>query len=411
MTVRGSVLLVTPRWTRDGGVATHVVSSATELARRGLDVHVLAARLELEEEIEGVTLHRSPELFNANAPVQVRIGTAGSLRPDVIHSHQFEDPDVLAALGQQAPVAVSVHGYSACASGVHYFRPGHECTRAHGPGCLPNLTLRGCAHTRTPTAIPAAYRRAGRRLRALQASDLVISYSSVVDAHLEAAGLPRRARVPLFPTIPPHTAGGHDERRRVVFAGRIVAPKGVDVLIRCAREVAAEFLICGTGRQLEAMRRLASRTGVGERVRFAGWLGANDLATQLAEASVLAMPSRWPEPAGLVGLEAQAAGRPVVASDTGGVRDWLQDGVNGLYVTPGDPRALAQALNELLGDPARQQALGEAGRRIVSERYTPARHVEALLEAYGRAHENWSQRRGAPASSATGRPQAAGVRT
>jgi glycosyltransferase involved in cell wall biosynthesis len=81
-----------------------------------------------------------------------------------------------------------------------------------------------------------------------------------------------------------------------------------------------------------------------------------------------------------------------------------------MYVTPGDPHALARALNELLEDPARQGALGEAGRRIVSERYTPAHHVEALLEAYGRARQNFSQRHSAPASSAGGRPRAAGVR-
>ncbi len=406
-----SVLLVTPRWTRDGGVATHVVSSATELARRGLEVHVLAARLELSEEIDGVTLHRSPDLFNAGATPRTRIGSAGSLAPDVIHSHQFEDPEVLAALGARAPVAISVHGYSACASGVHYFRPGQECSRAHGPGCVPNLLLRGCAHTRNPAGIPSSYQRAARSLRALQVCDLAISYSSVVDAHLEAAGLARRARVPLFPTIPPQAAGGHAERRRVVFAGRVVAPKGIDVLIRCAPDVAADFVICGEGRQLEAMRSLAQKTGVGDRVRFAGWLSAAELAGELAEASVLAMPSRWPEPAGLVGLEAQAAGRPVIASETGGVRDWLEHGVNGLYVPPGDPRALAGALNELLADPDRQRALGEAGRRIVAERYTPARHVEALLDAYGRARQIWSQRRGGQGSLTTGRPTAAGACT
>ncbi len=404
-----SVLLVTPRWTRDGGVATHVVASATELARRGLEVHVLAARLELSQEIEGVTLHRSADLFNTDASPRARIGSALSLAPDVVHSHQFEDPEVLAALRSLAPVAISVHGYSACASGVHYFRPGEECGRAHGPGCVPNLLLRGCAHTRNPAGIPASYRRAGRSLRALEDCDVAISYSSAVEAHLVAAGLERRARVPLFPTVPPAAGAGHQDRRRVVFAGRVVAPKGVDVLIRAAREVDAEFLICGEGRQLDAMRKLASDVGGGERIRFAGWLGAEDLARELAEASLLAMPSRWPEPAGLVGLEAHAAGRPVVASDTGGVRDWLEHGINGLRVEPGEPRALAAALNELLADPARQGAMGEAGRRIVSERYSPRRHVDALLEAYANAREVWSQRSMAGTGAASGQTRPARV--
>lgn len=387
----GSVLLITPRWTRDGGVATHVVASAAELASAGVDVHVLAARLELTETVPGVTLHRSPELFKLDAHPERRLGEAASLRPDVVHSHQFEDPQVLAHLGAVAPVVISVHGYSACASGVHYFRPGRECARAHGPGCVPNLLVRGCAHTRNPASLPSSYRRAGRSLQALLGADLAVSYSSTVDRHLAAAGVAERARVPLFPTVPPRTADGHERRRRVLFAGRIVAPKGVDVLVRAAREVQAEFVVCGEGRQLEGMRRLARRLRVHERVRFTGWLGAGELAQQMAEASLVAMPSRWPEPAGLVGIEAQAAGRPVVASATGGVSDWLSDGVNGMLVRPGDAADLARALRELLADPSRQAAMGQAGRRIVAERFSPELHVRALLDAYARARASWGE--------------------
>ena len=386
----GSVLLVTPRWTRDGGVATHVVSSAAELARAGLDVHVLAARLELAEPVAGVTLHRSPLLYDRSAPLELRLGDAAELRPDVVHSHQFEDPAVLSRLREAAPLLISVHGYSACASGVHYFRPGEACRRAHGPGCVPNLLFRGCAHVRNPASLPAAYRRAGRSLRALRCADVAISYSTAVDQHLQASGLQRRAMVPLFPTVPPRRASGHGGRRRVLFAGRVVAPKGVDVLIRAAAEVEGEFVICGEGRRLDAMRELARKLGVAERVRFAGWLPADELAAEMAEASLVAMPSRWPEPAGLVGLEAHAAGRPVIASATGGVTDWLRDGVNGLLVRPGDAGDLARALGELLADPARQAQMGEAGRLIVAERFTAERHVAALLAAYDAARAAWS---------------------
>jgi glycosyltransferase involved in cell wall biosynthesis len=397
-----SVLLVTPRWARDGGVATHVVASAVALAGRELDVHVLAARLELDEPIAGVTLHRSPGLFNAQASPEVRFGDARSLSPTVIHLHQFEDPEVVSLMQQNAPVVLSVHGYSACTSGVHYFRPGQECERAHGPGCVPNLLLRGCAHARNPRPLPAAYRRVTRSLQVLHRVELAISYASVIDRHLAANGVERRAIVPLFATVAPASAGGHERRRRVVFAGRVVPPKGCDVLIRAAREVDAEFVVCGDGRQLEQMRELARSLGVADRVRFAGWLSAEELARELAEASVVAMPSLWPEPAGLVGIEALAAGRPVIASATGGVGDWLQDGVNGLSVPAGDVDALARALDELLGDPARQQAMGAAGKRMVAERFTPEHHVAALLRAYETARASWEPARagGDPAHAA-----------
>ncbi len=389
----GAVMLVTPRWTRNGGVATHVMASANALAEHGVDVHVLAARIETDEVPAGVTVHRAPLLYKPEHSPADRLGEAGALRPSVFHLHQFDDPAVLALMQTSAPVVVSCHGYTGCTSTVHYFRPGHECERPHGPGCVPNLIFRGCAHTRDPRSLPAAYRNATLGVDALARADLAIAYSSTIDRHLAANGIARRAIVPLFATMAPATVAEDRARRRVVFAGRVVTPKGVGVLIRAAREVEAEFVVCGDGWQLEAMRKLARRLGVDDRVRFTGWLGPSELAGELAAASVVAMPSLWPEPFGLVGIEAHAAGRPVVASATGGVRDWLQDGVSGMLVAPGDPRALAGALSELLADPARQQAMGEAGKEHAAQRFTPARHVAALVESYRTARSFWQSRR------------------
>lgn len=384
-----SVLLTTPRWIRDGGVATHVMAGAQVLARGGVNVHVLAARIESGEPVSGVTLHHSPELLNTRASPDVRLGDALSSTPTVAHLHDFDDPAIVAFIRMRAPVVISAHGYTACTSGVYYFRPGQECTRSHGLGCVPNLLARGCAHTRDPRWLPSAYRRTTEGVEALMRADLAVSYSSSIDRHLSANGVARRRVIPLFSTMAPRTGSGHDARRRVVFAGRIVAAKGVRVLVRAARAVDAEFVICGDGWQLDATRRLARRLGVNERVCFRGWLGAEELAHELAEASVVVVPSIWPEPFGLVGIEAMAAGRPVVASSTGGIVDWLEDGVNGLCVTPGDAPALARALNELLADPARQRAMGEAGRAIVAARFSAEHHVDALLEAYRTARARW----------------------
>ena len=391
-----SVLLVTPRWTRDGGIATHVMASAEALAGSGVAVSVAAVRIDATTPISGVTLFHTPELFNAEIPPAIRLGEAMSSRPTAIHAHQFDDPEMVSFMRLSAPVLLSAHGYTACTSGVHYFRPGQECSRPHGPGCIPHLAVRGCVHTRQGRLLPARYARVSRALTALRSADLVVSYSSAVDRHLSANGVSRRRVVPLFPTMAPAptvapagAASGHAARRRVVFAGRVVTPKGVDVLIRAARAVDAEFVICGDGWRLDGMRRLARRLGVQEHIEFKGWLGAAELARELADASVVVIPSVWPEPFGLVGIEAFAAGRPVIASYTGGVGDWLQDGVSGLGVKPGDPRALARALNELLADPARQHAMGVAGKQTVEARFTPGHHVAALMDGYRSARSSW----------------------
>lgn len=423
-----SVLLGTPLWGRNGGVAAHVQASARLLAERGLQVTVVAGKVDPDLHVPGVTVHRSTELFRAHAPIDARLGAAASASPDVIHLHQLDDPDVVAALRRTTPVVVSAHGYTACTAGVHYFRPGQECARPHGPGCIPNLALRGCAHVRNPRPLPASYRQTTRALEALRGADLAVAYSNAVERHLAVNGVPRRAVIPLFATLTPHppheprpTQGpqephephpprelhkprGHaDDRtaRRVVFAGRVVKPKGLGVLIRAMRTVDAELVVCGDGMQLTTMRKLARRLGVERRVHFRGWLDAERLARELSEASVVAIPSLWPEPFGLVGIEALTAGRPVIASLTGGIPDWLEDGVTGVGVRPGDVRGLVRALDVLLADPERQQAIGAAGREMVAARFSPERHVGALLEGYRAARVSWETGRGVGSTPAT----------
>jgi glycosyltransferase involved in cell wall biosynthesis len=151
------------------------------------------------------------------------------------------------------------------------------------------------------------------------------------------------------------------------------------------------------------MRRLARRTGVEGRVSFKGWLSSDQLAEEFANASVVVVPSLWPEPFGLVGIEALAAGRPVVASATGGIGDWLDDGISGLCVKPGDVHELAGALNELLADPERQRTMGMAGRQAVNTRFSPERHVAAILDAYRRAHATWQSQTASAQSALSSR--------
>ena len=374
-------------------MAAHVQVSAAALAAAGTEVLVLAAQVDSEVETAGVSVLQAPQLFDLQESMEVRLGAALTSGTAVAHLHQVEDPDIVAALGRVAPVVISAHGYNACTSGVYYFQPGQECTRAHGPGCVPNLIARGCAHTRFPKTLPRKYLNTTRARNALERADLAVSYSSAVDRHLAANGIERRTVVPYFPTMAPRPGSGHATRRRVVFAGRVVRPKGVGVLIRAAQDVDAEFVLCGDGRELDEMRALAGRLGLEDRVQFRGWLDAGDLAQELADASVVAMPSLWPEPFGLVGIEAFATGRPAVASATGGIGDWLTDGTSGLAVRPGDVSDLARALNELLADPDRQQRMGLAGKETVAARFSPEHHVAALLESYARADARWRAER------------------
>jgi glycosyltransferase involved in cell wall biosynthesis len=102
----------------------------------------------------------------------------------------------------------------------------------------------------------------------------------------------------------------------------------------------------------------------------------------LRRASIVAMPSRWPEPSGIIGLEAMAHGRPVVAFATGGIPEWLVHGETGLLAPPLDVPALAGAIAALLGDEANAKRMGEMGRARARRLFSPGPHLAQLSAIY-----------------------------
>ena len=169
-------------------------------------------------------------------------------------------------------------------------------------------------------------------------------------------------------------------RPYVIFVGRITRQKGVPVLLRAASRLIGEaqlVLLAGaadTPEQLAEVTELVdglrtSRSGV---IWIPEMLPKPEVIQLLTHATVFACPSIY-EPLGIVNLEAMACGTAVVGSRTGGIPEVVADGETGLLVPVGEPEPLADALNVLLRDPDRAEAMGQAGRkRAVSEFAWPA---------------------------------------
>jgi starch synthase len=169
-------------------------------------------------------------------------------------------------------------------------------------------------------------------------------------------------------------------RPYVIFVGRITRQKGLPVLLRAASGLIpdAQLVLCAgqadTAEQLAEVTELvnglrATRSGV---VWIPEMLAKPEVIQLLTHATVFACPSVY-EPLGIVNLEAMACGTAVVGSRTGGIPEVIADGETGLLVPPGEPEALALALNALLCGPDRAEAMGQAGRkRVVAEFGWPA---------------------------------------
>jgi glycosyltransferase involved in cell wall biosynthesis len=174
----------------------------------------------------------------------------------------------------------------------------------------------------------------------------------------------------------------------VGFTGNLIPRKGIEPLIRAAAQVlprhpSARFVVLGrvpigTRRpMLPAYEALVSELGLGARFQFHGF--TPDVRPALVDFDVLTLPSLQ-EPFGRSIIEAMALGAPVVATRVGGVPEIITDGEHGLLVPPDDPRALADAIDRLLGDAALRGRLGAAGRERVRERFDVARLGQGIQD-------------------------------
>ena len=184
---------------------------------------------------------------------------------------------------------------------------------------------------------------------------------------------------------------GHAGHRLFVFAGRLEPLKGVDVLLRAfgrltegGRHPEARVLVLGadsgSGGEQARLRRLAGDLGVDDRVEFLGSVPQSRLATYYAAADACLMPS-YSESFGLVGLEAQACGTALIASNVAGLASIVRDGVTGFLVDGHDPDAYAKRMRWLLETPGLAEHLGDRGTRL-ARAFSWARTSDTLLDRF-----------------------------
>jgi glycosyltransferase involved in cell wall biosynthesis len=212
---------------------------------------------------------------------------------------------------------------------------------------------------------------------ALRISDAIVAISSYTAREIARF---TKAPVVVIPYTLPFAEGQSKARLpragvfQVLFVGRLVERKGVKNLIDAVRrlppDLRARLVVIGDGPERQALETRARVSGLGDRVEIRGRVSDEELRATYAGSDVLVLPSIVDargdtEGLGVVLLEAMSYGVPVVASDIGGITDIVEHDTSGLLVPPGDPAALAQALERLARDPALASRLGSAGEQRV----------------------------------------------
>ncbi len=397
------VVIVSDFGSVNGGAAKVAIESARGLADAGANVVFACAIAPVSERLTHPRI--AVELFGADEVWKVS-GKLAAARQGiwneaahgwlaglfgnqpahtVIHLHQWTkafSPAAIAAAGASGlPVVITMHDYFAfCPAGGYFdFQAGRPCDKAPmGTACIgTNCDRASYAHKlvrvarqwRSDRALAAI-----RNLTVLHVSDFARSFSEpflpkrvrhvTVENMMEAA---RRAPVDV------------GANRHALFLGRFTQEKAADVLAAAALSADMPVRFVGEGPLADEVRRINPHADM------RGWVSADKVFEEIAEARVLVLPSIWFEPGPLVIAEARSIGVPVILARTTGPASWISDGEDGLLVDGGASSQLAAALS-VLKDDAVARRMGEAAyRRYWADPLTTDRHVRRTLGAYAEA--------------------------
>jgi glycosyltransferase involved in cell wall biosynthesis len=383
------VLLVNEWGGAAGGTESYLQTVAAGLARRGLHVGLLYARRARPPMPAAHWSALCPGLQAREGEAIDRaavVAAAAEFRPDIVHVNRLQSTEPTQWLAAEFPTVAFLHDHFplSCPGFGKFLKPSAAvCGRRVGPFCAVAPWVQGCGsrrpwvHLPRYAAVHALLARPSRVRRFLVASRYMqreLLSNGVEGERIRVVGLPG-----------PEPWGKVGGGNGILYAGRLTEDKGPAVLIealgRMKRRPLAVF--AGEGPLHRTLSERASDLGLD--AEFPGWLEGEGLRHAFESAAIVVVPSLWPEPFGLVGLEAMAAGRPVVAFDRGGISEWLSDGETGRLLKDTGPAALAEALQTLLGDAGLRARFGQRAQGEVTGRFSEGAHLDHLLAEYNEA--------------------------
>jgi len=325
------------------------------------------------------------------------VDAARRFEPDVVALHKWSDPGRAEELLARYPSVQVVHDHDLyCPRRHKYFPLSHQaCGERAGAACVRHLCLIERREGVWPIGL-ASLPDFRRRMHVAQRAQLFVAGSRYSAAELARNGF-ATDRIEVIAPVP--AAIGQSaclepgEPGRMLFVGQVIRGKGLDLLLSAAARLKGDWRldVVGEGRQLDECHDLARQLRIHDRVCFAGWVPHQELGGWYRRASFTVVPSRWPEPFGMIGLESMSVGRPVIAFDSGGISDWLTHEVSGLLVPPADVLALTHAIQQAISSPGMMRRLGLEAARHCHRRFEHRAYLDqmqkALVRAAGRDEE------------------------
>jgi glycogen(starch) synthase len=169
--------------------------------------------------------------------------------------------------------------------------------------------------------------------------------------------------------------------------GRVVNEKGFDLAIEAVYIISKKYpgiklLIAGDGPAKDELIKKTKKLGIEQNVDFLGWINPDQIPDVINKSSVVIVPSRWKEAFGQVALQAMQLGRPVIAADSGGLKEIIDNNVNGILVEKENPAAIADAVTFLIENKEEALNLGINGRKTAREKFSWDKNINSFNNLY-----------------------------
>ena len=376
------VLVLHNRYQVAGGEDTVVRQEVSTLRQAGAEVDLLEVS---NDHITG-PLQRAATAFNVVYSYRSRDLVAARIagfRPDVVHVHNFFPvltPSIYDA-DTRIPFVQTLHNYRLlCANALlsRDNRPCEDCVDKRIPWpAVQHACYRGSHAGSAAIALMLSVHRFRNtwNTRVSRFIALTEFARALFVNHLGIAP----ARIVVKQNAAPDPGVGDGRGGYALFVGRLSPEKGTATLLAAAeRDLGMPLKVAGTG-PLSASVERAAANGV---LEYLGSQTQSEVSRLMQNARVLLLPSLWYEGLPMVIPEAFATGLPVVASDIGALSSLIAHGRNGLLVPPGDPEALAQAVQTLGAVPGVEASLRTEARLTYERQYRPEVNVQRLLDIY-----------------------------
>ncbi len=306
-----------------------------------------------------------------------------TVQPDVVHCHLIsKHPISVYKALKTVKVITTLHGPNFfCTSSWGGLKNGAPCEQSIGMKCL----VRGCSNITATLLYSYMKHKLWKYLS--KNTDLFHCPSRNIYNVANRLGLSNLVYKPLGvdPEFMDPVVKPINKRKILLFVGAIAEVKGIKVLMNSMREIVNQspdvlLKIAGRGHLSKWVEDFIVEYKLQENVKLLGFVPHENIRQLYIEADVFLMPSIWQEQFGLVGAEALACETPCVASDVGGISEWLQHDQSGFLVPPLSVKDLTEATLKLLDSENLRKRFGQYGRSYILTHYSPDRYKKSILE-------------------------------